>query len=250
MKKKPPKQNRHCPVPGCQTSAPHTDDETVKGLVHALSGPAEIAHWTMASILELWRSMDADLAAGRNFALISRSRQVEELYIRALYAIFIATPTELAHILSDAMPNSFRAMYKKVNALVFEGKGILEVAQPGLKSGTFTPMDTINRGAHGSFSTMMMVIGLARHPEYLEPYTSGRYFTHVSVYLNYLNYLKQMFEGGQGKDSALAGLINMHRPKSSWEANAKEGKDNAKKQEATQEAESRQGTDETEVSPK
>ncbi len=238
MTKKLTRINPHCPVPGCKTAAPHTDDPTVKGLVHNFSDPAKVALWTMASVAELGNSMATDLAAGRNFALLTRSRQPEELYIRALYAIFIATPEELAHIMSDALPNSFRNMYRKVNELVFEGRGLLEGSQPGLNHGAFTPMDTINRGAHASFSTMMMVIGLAQHPEYLEPYTSGRYFNHISVYLSYLNYLKQMFEGGKDKAAALSGLINMHRPKSFWEAQAKAAKekaeDEARKAEETQ----------------
>jgi hypothetical protein len=227
MTKKQPKINPHCPVPGCKTAAPHTDDPTVKGLVHNFSDPAKVALWTGASIAELGNSMATDLVAERNFALITRSRQPEELYIRALYAIFIATPEELAHMMSDRLPNSFRNMYRKVNQLVFEGRGLLEVSQPGLKHGEFTPMDTINRGAHASFSTMMMVIGLAQHPEYLEPYTSGRYFNHISVYLTYLAYLQKMFEGGKDKAAALSGLIDMHRPKSFWEAQAKAAKEKA-----------------------
>jgi hypothetical protein len=41
--------------------------------------------------------MAADLAADRRFGLLTRSRQQEELYIRALYAMFIATPDEVTH---------------------------------------------------------------------------------------------------------------------------------------------------------
>jgi hypothetical protein len=244
MKKEQPKKvNPHCPVPGCKTATPHTDDPTVKGLVHNFSDPAKVALWTTASVAELGNSMATDLAAGRNFALLTRSRQPEELYIRALYAIFIASPKELAHIMSDALPNSFRSMYRKINDLVFEGRGLLEASQLGLKHGAFTPMDTINRGAHASFSTMMMVIGLAQHPEYLEPYTSGRYFNHISVYLSYLNYLKQMFEGGKDKAAALSGLINMHRPKSFWEAQAKAAKEKAEAEERkTKEADGSEGS--------
>ena len=165
--------------------------------------------------------MAADLAAGRNFALITRSRQQEELYIRALYALFIATPEGLAHIMSDYAPNSFSLMYRAVNKVIFEGRGILEVSHPGLTHGSFTAMDTINRGAHASFSTMMTVIGFARHPEYLEPYTSGRYFSHISVYCSYLNHVQKLFEAGRDKSTVLVALINMHRPKSFWEAQAK-----------------------------
>ncbi len=213
--------NPHCPVPGCKAKAPHLDDPIVAGLVHNFSDPAKVALWTLASIAELGNSMAVDLAAGRNFALITRSRQQEELYIRALYALFIASPEELAHIMSDYTPNSFSLMYRAVNRLVFEGRGILEVSHPGLTHGSFTAMDTINRGAHASFSTMMMVISLAHYPEYLETYTSGRYFSHISVYCSYLNHIQKLFEAGRDKATVLGALINMHRPKTFWEAQAK-----------------------------
>ena len=84
-----------------------------------------------------WQSMAADLTADRRFALLTRSRQQEELYIRALYAMFIATPDEVIHIMSDATPNSFSAMYKRVNQSIFGGKGLLDVVQPGLTYGHF-----------------------------------------------------------------------------------------------------------------
>jgi len=242
MKKKQPKLNPHCPVAGCKTPTSHTDNPTVKGLVHNFSDPAKVALWTSAALAEIGNSMGADLAAERNFSLLTRSRQPEELYIRALYTIFIARPEELAHIMSDALPNSFRNMYRKVNKLVFEGRGLLEVSEPGLKHGSFTPMDTINRGAHVSFSTMMMVIGFAQYPEYIEPYTSGRYFSHISVYCCYLNYLKEMFEGGKDKAAALSGLINMHRPKSFWEARAKAANENSDQPGATQKCVETRGT--------
>ena len=173
------KPNPHCPVPRCKTRGPHMDDPTVQGLFAEFSDPERTALWTMTAIGEVLNSMAVDLAAGRHFALILRLRQVEELYVRALYAMFIADDGELAHILSDEYPNSFSEMYRKVNEVVLEGPGPLEVEYPGLNSGVFTAMDTINQGAHASFSAMMMVIGFARHPEHLEPYTSGRYFKHV-----------------------------------------------------------------------
>ena len=130
--------------------------------------------------------MDDDVAAGRHFAMITRTRQLEELYIRALYAMFIADPSEVAHIMSDATPNSFSVMYRKVNQTIFGGKGLLEVSQSGLTSGTFTAMGTINSGAHASFSTMMMVVGLVKNPQYLAAFKNGQYFDHVSIYCSYL----------------------------------------------------------------
>lgn len=210
MKEK--KVNPHCPVPRCKAKAPHMDDPTVQGLFAEFSDPERTALWTMTAIGEVLNSMAADLAAGRNFALILRLRQVEELYIRALYAMFVADEGELAHILSDDFPNSFSEMYREVNIVVLEGRGALEVEHPGLKSGVFTPMDTINQGAHATFSAMMMVIGFARHPEYLEPYTSGRYFKHVETYHRNLKQVRDMFAKDVDKATVLKVLVNMSRP--------------------------------------
>jgi hypothetical protein len=208
------KPNTHCPVYRCKAKAPHVDDPTVQGLFAEFSDPERTALWTMTAIGEVLNSMSADLTAGRNFALILRLRQVEELYVRALYAIFIADDGKLAHILSDEYPNSFSEMYREVNKIVLEGRGLLEVEYPGLNSGVFTAMDTINQGAHASFSAMMMVIGFARHPEHLEPYTSGRYFKHVDTYYRNLEQVHEMFKKDVDKATVLSVLINMSRPAS------------------------------------
>jgi hypothetical protein len=105
-------------------------------------------------------------------------------------------------------------MYREVNRVVLEGRGPLEVEYPGLNSGVFTAMDTINQGAHASFSAMMMVIGFARHPEHLEPYTSGRYFKHVETYYRNLKQVRDLFAKGMDKATVLGVLINMSRPAS------------------------------------
>jgi len=156
--------------------------------------------------------MADDLAAGRRLALITRTRQQEELYIRALYAMFLADADEVAHIMSDATPNSFSEMYRKVNETIFGGKGLLEVEQPGLKSGTFTAMGTINSGAHASFSTMLMVIGLGKNPEYFKAYTNGKYFDHISIYCSYLNHVGKQFAAGKDKATVMAELKELHLP--------------------------------------
>jgi hypothetical protein len=193
------KSNPNCPVLGCKAKAPHTGDPVVKGLMHHFSDLGKVADWTCASLAELGESMANDIAAGRHFALVTRTRQPEELYIRALYAMFIADPDEVAHIMSDATPNSFSLMYRKVNKLIFGGKGILEVSQPGLTSGEFTAMGTINSGAHASFSAMLMVIGLVKNPEHLAAFTNGKYLDHISIYCSYLNHAHKLF--AEGKDS-------------------------------------------------
>lgn len=212
MAKKQSKVNPNCPVARCKAKAAHTSDPVVAGLVQNFSDLAKVAHWTCASIAELGKSMADDLATGRRFALITRTRQQEELYIRALYAMFIATAEELAHIMSDATPNSFSEMYRKVNKLIFGGKGLLEVKQPGLTSGTFTAMGTINSGAHASFSTMLMVIGFHKNPEYFKAYTNGEYFDHISVYCSYLDYVGKQFAAGKDKMTVLAELTDLHLP--------------------------------------
>lgn len=212
MKKKKTKVNPYCPVPRCKAKVPHLSDPVVAALAHNFSDLARVAEWTCASIAELGKSMADDLAAGRYFALITRTRQVEELYIRALYAMFIADPSEIAHILSDATPNSFSEMYRKVNHSIFGGKALLEVSQPGLTSGTFSAMGTINSGAHASFSTMLMVRGLVKNPQYRAAFTDGRYFDHVSVYCSYLDHARKQFAAGKDKATVLAELTELHLP--------------------------------------
>ena len=213
MKKKP-KANPNCSVPGCKAKAPHTTDSVVAGLVNNFSDLAKVAHWTCACIAELGKSMADDVASGRKFALITRTRQQEELYIRALYAMFIADPAEVAHIMSDATPNSFSVMCRKVNQTIFGGKGLLEAEQPGLNptSTPFTAMGTINSGAHASFSTMLMVIGFARNPKHFEAYNNGAYFDHISVYCSYLDYVGKQFAAGKDKATVLTALIELHLP--------------------------------------
>jgi hypothetical protein len=61
---------------------------------------------------------------------------------------------------------------------------------------------------------MMMVIGFARHPEHLEPYTSGRYFKHVDTYYRNLEQVHEMFKKDVDKATVLSVLINMSRPAS------------------------------------
>lgn len=119
---------------------------------------------------------------------------------------------EVTHIMSDATPNSFSEMYRKVNELIFGDKGILELSQPGLTSGTFIPMSTINSGAHASFSVMMMDVGLVKNPQHLAAFTDGKYFDHISVYCSYLDHARKLFAAGKDKAEVFAEIIELHRP--------------------------------------
>jgi hypothetical protein len=146
------------------------------------------------------------LASFRNFCAKTFIDEIERA------DLFIADPSEIAHIMSDATPNSFSEMYRKVNHSIFGGKGLLEVSQPGLTSGTFSAMGTINSGAHASFSTLLMVRGLVKNPQYRAAFTDGRYFDHVSVYCSYLDHARKQFAAGKDKATVLAELTELHLP--------------------------------------
>ncbi len=170
--------------------------------------------WTLAVMAELRNSICRDLDDQQLLAFITRLRQPEELYIRTLYALFIATEKELHHILSGEMPNSFSGLYSRVNEVVFEGRGLLLASQVGLKQGSFTPMDTLNEGAHVSYKTFMTCMGWARNREYIP--SADAYRNYLTKYCDYLHYMHEMFKAGKDKKDVLAGVINLHKPASYW----------------------------------
>jgi hypothetical protein len=94
--------NANCPVSGCRTTAPHVDDATVKALMIAFAPLAEMTKWTLAAMAELAESICRDLENKKVFAFHTRVRQPEELYIRTLYTLFVASDEEIPHILSGA----------------------------------------------------------------------------------------------------------------------------------------------------
>jgi len=212
MAKKQKKVNPHCPVNGCRTNKPHDDDPIVKGLIREFAPPEKMTLWTRVAMAELTESICRDLAENRIFAWYSRLRLPEELYIRTLYALFIATDRELIHILSGATPNGLSPFYSKVNEVVFEGRGLMQVSHPGLNQRTFKPIEFLHEGAHGSFRAFMACIGLSRNPQNL-PRTE-RHREHLAKYCAYLNYMHEMFKAGKEKKHVLAGLKEMHRPAS------------------------------------
>jgi len=108
-------------------------------------------------------------------------------------------------------------MYNKVNNIVFEGRGLLLVEQPGLGSGTsFSPIDTLNDGAHVSFPAFLTCMGLIKNPQFLPQSFQRRYFQHVTTYCNYLDYMHGMFEAVKSKADVLAGVKHLHKPASYW----------------------------------
>jgi hypothetical protein len=209
------KENPHCPVPGCRTKQPHADDQIVKGMIAEFGPPAKMVSWVRSAIAELGRSISRDLSEGKYFAWFTRMRQPEELYVRTLYALLIATEKELHHIISGETPNGLAGYYRSVNKIVFEGRGLLLDDQPGLSYGTFKPMETLHDGAHVSFKAFLTVIGMKKNPEFLP--SQQTYVQHLVTYCKYLDYMEEMFNAGKEKKHVLDGVINLHRPASYWQ---------------------------------
>jgi hypothetical protein len=211
MAKKKRKINPNCPVPGCRASKSHADDPIVKALILQFAEPEKMTEWTRVAMGELTESICRDREENRIFAWYSRLRLPEELYIRTLYALFVATEKELPHIISGALPNGLTDLYDKVNQVVFDGKGRMLLSQPDLKhGGTFKPIEFLHSGAHGSFHSFLTCIGLARNPENLPPPQKHR--EHLQRYCAYLEYMHGMFKAGKEKKHVLAGVKNLHRP--------------------------------------
>lgn len=206
--------NPHCPVGGCSTTTPHLSDPSVAAMMKAYDDPKQLAGWAEAGMKELALSFLQDMEAGRVFAWVTRLRQIEELYIRSIYTLLIADKSEVPHLLSNMLPNGFSALYKKVNSLVFEGRGKLTDITPGRSYGSFTPMETINQGAHVSFASMLTAIGINSLP--LEERNFDNYRKHLDAYLTRLNYMRKMFEQGRSREQVLEGLRMMHKPDSYW----------------------------------
>lgn len=169
-----------------------------------------------SAIVELGQSISRDLAEGKYLAWHTRLRQPEELYIRTLYALFIATEKELHHIISGETPNGLSGYYRQVNRLVFEGRGLLLADQPGLNYGTFKPMETLHDGAHASFKAFLTVIGMRKNPEFLP--SAEAYTKHLLTYCKYLDYMEGMLRAGKEKKHVLEGVKNLHRPATHWQA--------------------------------
>lgn len=186
----------------------------MNGLIQAFGPPAKMAEWSLAAMVELRESICRDFVENKIFAWYTRLRQPEELYIKTLYALFVASEPELHHLLSGEMPNSLARLYEKVNEVVFLGRGLLQTEQAGLTQGTFKPADMLNDGAHASFSAFMSCIGLIRNPQFLP--SAERYWGHLKKYCDYLNYMHEMFKAGKEKKHVLQGVINLHRPASDW----------------------------------
>ncbi|MGB8493666.1 MAG: hypothetical protein WCE53_04630 [Candidatus Acidiferrum sp.] len=204
------KINPNCPVPGCRTKQPHLSSPTTAGLHHTFSNPERLASWTKMCIVELIQSVTDDVKGNRFFAYLTRWRQPDEMYYRALYVLFVADKAAIPHVVSGEMPNSFSAMQKVVNQTVFDGKRTLDRPQSGLSGEQFTVFDTLNNSAHASFATIVTCIEFARKPEFRAPIID-KHLEYWKTLCNNLNHIENMFKAGQSREDVLAEFKKLHQ---------------------------------------
>jgi len=203
MKKKKPKKNSHCPVPGCKTKQPHLSSPTTAGIHHAFAKPEQLAEWVKLCIVELVQSVIDDVNQGRFFAYLTRWRQPEEMYHRALYMLFVADKTEIPHIASGETPNSLAAMYRQVNRVVYHGKGTLEEKQMGMNGEEFTAMNTLNNSAHASFATIVTTIYVSKNREKWKPIIE-KHVAYWKLLCDSLDHVEKGFKAGKSSAEVLS----------------------------------------------
>jgi hypothetical protein len=87
----------HCPVAGCRVSQPHTGDPLIKALVLRYTGPDKLLGWVQVSLSQIHDSILDDFKNNRHFGWLTRLRQIEELYFRTLYILFLIPDEEVPH---------------------------------------------------------------------------------------------------------------------------------------------------------
>lgn len=196
-----------CPVKGCRAKHPHTDDPLVKALVRHYKASDKLLGWVQVSLAQIHDSILDDYKNNRHFGWITRLRQIEELYFRALYITFLITDAEIPHWLSGDTPNSLTAIYKEVNAKILKGRGKLTEAQTGKGLGDFTPMAMLHSGGHANYKIMHHVVAfeLAGVAPKIEPYLA-----HVKIYIDRIDHMRKLLEAGRDKQTVQQLITNMH----------------------------------------
>jgi hypothetical protein len=230
-KKKKRPSNPNCPVPGCETKVPHLADPIIKTLFDRFAEADKGLRWVLMGMQELRDSFRDDVERQRYFAWFTRMRQVEELYFRTLYLLFLATDREIPHILSGEPPNSFSAIYKTVNEKILEGRGEILEVKKGQSFGTFRMIDHLNSGGHANFGALHMAANFRQFPQ-LIPNVSG-YLKHIDTYCKYIDHMRGLFEAGRDKETVRTTIVNMHRPLEHWQQQSQKQIDQAVSEETT-----------------
>jgi hypothetical protein len=149
------KVNPHCPVNGCKTDKPHTDDPVVGSMLAYANTPQVYLWWVKNTLLELRASMADDGKNGRRASWLSRVRLVEELYYRVLYLLFVAAPGEAPHVLSGEPPNSISIIHDQVNDELFDSSWTLKQGLGGSSSPSLLKL--LHIGAHGAYPMLYLL---------------------------------------------------------------------------------------------
>jgi hypothetical protein len=210
MKKKPI-PNPHCPVRGCKTRAPHASDRTVADFIKILADPTRLTLFARAGMAQLLISMEPDWNGKRQFAWFCRIRQTEELFYKALYALFFASERELHHIISGEQPNSLIPYYRTVNDELYAGRGKLTEPLPGLSPDSIlsTAVEVLHSGAHTAFSALLTGYAFATNKN-LEPYV-GQLHQKIATNVDRIDWVHRLFAKGLSKDEVLRKYKNDRR---------------------------------------
>lgn len=198
------KQNPHCPVPHCKGRTAHEDNPTVVRLVAMWKEPALLAVYAFTGLSSLKDSIERDIEKDDVIAWLTRSRQIEELYVRSIYALFIATEDEIPHFFSEERPNSLAYIYKQVNEIAFAGKGRLHITSddPDLKG--VTVLDLFNQTAHLSFASLLLAGEFYKHPE--RTGSAAAFAEGAKMYSYFLQKITNDFTIGKTRDEILREL--------------------------------------------
>lgn len=203
--------NPCCPVLKCDTKQPHENDPNVKLLMQKFAAPDRCLGWVKESLSELRDSMIDDYHRNRVLGWYSRVRQVEELYFRTLYILFLAPEKNIPHILAGAMPNSLATIYEKVNTEILFGKGELMTKKSSVSFGLFRPIDILNEGAHIAFTAMQRIKEMREQSA--QPPNIDVYLTHVRDYICRVDHMREYFEAGKSKQEVRQLILDLHAPR-------------------------------------
>jgi hypothetical protein len=207
MAKKVP-VNEFCTLVGCKTDKPHTDDPIVRTQLKYFDTPAVIARQALVGMTQLRDSMQDDLKGNRSFAILTRIRQVEELFYRMIFFLFAATPEEIPHFLSEAHPNKFDYIFKAVNDRLFNGALTLDkhvISGDGLPDQKMWKI--LNETSHVSMRALQMAhdfMDPALQKELIDTVVQKRVFVLTNVLY--------AFERGHSRNQVRENLIPSQPP--------------------------------------
>ena len=217
------KINPNCAISGCRASQPHLAGKHVAILMDWITNkPHEMVGLIAGGLTDLVNSACNDLRNNNALGFIARLRQIQELYLRGLYLLLLAEPSEQAHMLSGDTPNGIKGYYTKVNDLIFHNQIAWDTELPGLSGDTFTIFETLHEGAHVSFKSLLMARGFLQSADAEK--TVQQTANQLNNRLKVLQYIQGMLKSGKSREQVLVGVRALYQPASSIEQQQNEAK--------------------------